>query len=102
MSRDVSLLRDYHQSSPQGNTNDLGQSQQGSVNGEELPPIIRSNRSRIHLRDEVYIWCNSLSRCRVTRWGGMISTPDEELQAQIKRALSESGCPANFLDDLVR
>lgn len=31
-------------------------------------------------RDEVLRWSNSLQRARVTRWGGMISTPDEILQ----------------------
>lgn len=31
-------------------------------------------------RDEVLRWSNSLTRARVTRWGGMISTPDETLQ----------------------
>lgn len=31
-------------------------------------------------RDEVLRWSNSLTRARVTRWGGMISTPDEVLQ----------------------
>lgn len=31
-------------------------------------------------RDEVVRWSATLSRARVTRWGGMISTPDELLQ----------------------
>lgn len=31
-------------------------------------------------RDEVVRWSNSLARARVTRWGGMISTPDDALQ----------------------
>jgi len=31
-------------------------------------------------RDEVIRWSNSLPRARVTRWGGMISTPDDSLQ----------------------
>lgn len=31
-------------------------------------------------RDEVTRWSNSLARARVTRWGGMISTPDDALQ----------------------
>lgn len=34
-------------------------------------------------RDEVLRWSNSLTRARVTRWGGMISTPDEVLQVRI-------------------
>ncbi|XP_063702053.1 E3 ubiquitin-protein ligase NRDP1 [Culicoides brevitarsis] len=52
-------------------------------------------------RDEVVRWCNSLARARVTRWGGMISTPDDALQLMIKRALSECGCPPHILDDLM-
>lgn len=31
-------------------------------------------------RDEVIRWSSTLSRARVTRWGGMISTPDDALQ----------------------
>lgn len=33
-------------------------------------------------RDEVLRWSNSLPRARVTRWGGMISTPDDSLQVR--------------------
>lgn len=36
-------------------------------------------------RDEVVRWSNSLTRARVTRWGGMISTPDDMLQVNINR-----------------
>lgn len=52
-------------------------------------------------RDEVVRWCNTLATARVTRWGGMISTPDDALQLMIKRALSECGCPPHILDDLM-
>lgn len=31
-------------------------------------------------RDEVIRWSSTLARARVTRWGGMISTPDDALQ----------------------
>lgn len=34
-------------------------------------------------RDEVLRWANTLPRARVTRWGGMISTPDDALQVFI-------------------
>lgn len=34
-------------------------------------------------REEVVRWASSLSRARVTRWGGMISTPDDVLQVVI-------------------
>lgn len=37
--------------------------------------------------DEVLRWVTTLTVARVTRWGGMISTPDAVLQAVIKRAL---------------
>jgi E3 ubiquitin-protein ligase NRDP1 len=36
-------------------------------------------------RDEVLRWSNSLPRARVTRWGGMISTPDDSLQVENSR-----------------
>lgn len=52
-------------------------------------------------RDEVLRWSNSLTRARVTRWGGMISTPDEVLQRMIKRTLGEIGCPSHILNDLM-
>lgn len=35
-------------------------------------------------RDEVARWSNTLARARVTRWGGMISTPDDALQVANK------------------
>lgn len=31
-------------------------------------------------RDDVVRWSNSLTRARILRWGGIISTPDPELQ----------------------
>ena len=31
-------------------------------------------------REEIVQWSNSLTRAKVCRWGGMISTPDEYLQ----------------------
>lgn len=38
-------------------------------------------------RDEVIRWCNTLATARVTRWGGMISTPDEALQVSYEFTL---------------
>lgn len=35
-------------------------------------------------RDEVIRWSSTLPRARVTRWGGMISTPDDALQVKPK------------------
>lgn len=36
-------------------------------------------------RDEVLRWSNTLPRARVTRWGGMISTPDDALQVIVPK-----------------
>lgn len=52
-------------------------------------------------RDEVIRWSGSLQRARVTRWGGMISTPDEVLQTMIRRSLLESGCPSHIINELM-
>ena len=46
-------------------------------------------------------WLTTLKPARVKRWGGMISTPDAVLQAIIRRALSESGCPSHLLGELM-
>lgn len=35
-------------------------------------------------RDEVVRWSGTLASARVTRWGGMISTPDENLQVNLE------------------
>ncbi|CAG0889552.1 unnamed protein product [Cyprideis torosa] len=51
--------------------------------------------------DEVLAWSRSLPRARVTRWGGMISTPDDLLQATIRRALQDSGCPSHVVNLLM-
>lgn len=51
--------------------------------------------------DEVQQWIQTLQPARVTRWGGMISTPDAVLQAVIRRSLSDSGCPSCIIDDLM-
>lgn len=42
-------------------------------------------------RDEVLRWSNSLTRARVTRWGGMISTPDEVLQVTTWYCMAKLG-----------
>lgn len=63
-------------------------------------PAIRAFADQME-QDEVVRWSQTLQRARVTRWGGMISTPDAVLQAVIKRALSESGCPAHIINELI-
>ncbi|XP_071941330.1 E3 ubiquitin-protein ligase NRDP1-like [Antedon mediterranea] len=63
-------------------------------------PSIRAIEDEIE-QNEVLRWVNSLPLARVTRWGGMISTPDAVLQAVIKRSLIESGCPAHIVTELM-
>lgn len=63
-------------------------------------PAIRAFADQME-QDEVVRWSNSLQRARVTRWGGMISTPDAVLQAVIKRALGDSRCPVHTINDLI-
>jgi len=64
------------------------------------PPGIRAMADQLEEND-VMRWTNTLPRARVTRWGGMISTPDAVLQAMIKRSLQESGCPAHIVTELM-
>ncbi|XP_036307377.1 E3 ubiquitin-protein ligase NRDP1-like [Pipistrellus kuhlii] len=52
--------------------------------------------------EEVLRWVSSLQPARVTRWGGMISTPDAGLQAAIERSLLDSGCPAPLVGELIQ
>lgn len=52
-------------------------------------PVVRSIADQME-RDEVERWSNSLARARVTRWGGMISTPDEALQVSLFLSISLS------------
>ncbi|XP_070571036.1 E3 ubiquitin-protein ligase NRDP1-like [Ptychodera flava] len=63
-------------------------------------PSIRAIEDEIET-NEVIRWANSLPISRVTRWGGMISTPDAVLQAVIKRALIDSGSPSHIVNDLM-
>jgi E3 ubiquitin-protein ligase NRDP1 len=51
--------------------------------------------------DDIARWVASLPPARVTRWGGMISTPDTTLQAVMRRSLVDSGCPTHCVDELV-
>ncbi|CAF1247721.1 unnamed protein product [Rotaria sp. Silwood1] len=51
--------------------------------------------------DEILRWSNGLQLARVTYWGGMISTPNINLQNAIKNALIESGCPINITNELM-
>ncbi|KAL7299025.1 E3 ubiquitin-protein ligase NRDP1 [Trichogramma pretiosum] len=63
-------------------------------------PIMRDIADQME-RDEIARWSITLPRARVTRWGGMISTPDESLQTLIKRTLSEYHCPTHVINELM-
>ncbi|XP_039270136.1 E3 ubiquitin-protein ligase NRDP1-like [Styela clava] len=52
-------------------------------------------------QDDVIRWGSSLTLARVTRWGGVISTPDVVLQTVIKRALIDTQCPLHIVNDLM-
>ena len=47
------------------------------------------------------LWLSSLQPAKITRWGGMISTPDTVLQSVVKRALVDSGCPVELASQLI-
>ena len=49
--------------------------------------------------EEILRWSENLNSARVTRWGGMISTPDSVLGRVIRRSLIESGCPTQIVQD---
>lgn len=54
-----------------------------------------------HFPIEYPIWCDSIPRARVLRWGGLISTPDMGLQESVKKSLHDCGCPTSILHDLM-
>lgn len=78
---------------------DIMRSFRMSANNLALPPVNRNYSDST--ADEVLQWIQTLPQARVTRWGGMISTPDAVLQAVIRRSLSDSGCPSYILDPLM-
>jgi len=85
-----------------GAVTDIMRSFRMSANNLSLTPS-SSRRSVVESTssDEVIEWLQTLPPARVTRWGGMISTPDAVLQAVIRRSLLDSGCPSYILDDLM-
>lgn len=46
-------------------------------------------------------WIQTLPRARVTRWGGMISTPDATLQEAVRKAMIDSHCPIHLANELI-
>ena len=124
--RELSLLRDHRSNSISsinvgtsnisrsslGNNGAGGNSESGMRNPTDgllmLNQTQRTLTSRMQEADAIRAWCNSLPRAKVTRWGGMISTPDTDLQAQIRRSLADSGIPttnsngtSQLVDDLM-
>lgn len=65
-----------------------------------LKEAMETNTLRIE-NQEVLSWSSSLSYARVTRWGLMISTPDEFLQTMVRGALINSNCPELIIDSLM-
>ncbi|XP_055870807.1 E3 ubiquitin-protein ligase NRDP1-like isoform X1 [Biomphalaria glabrata] len=65
-----------------------------------MNPRVREIQTTME-NEDLTRWVNSLQPARVTRWGGMISTPDAVLQAVIKRALVESGSPSHVVAELM-
>ena len=87
----------------------------------EFNPLVQKKLFELLRLNEVQRWAETLPKSRLLRWGGMISKPDTvlqviflavmswpikycnflKLQAMIKRALSESGCPPHIIQDLM-
>lgn len=83
LKREVSILKDYVRAIRTSNPNGC-------------PAIVESFE-----QDEIERWSSTLQRARVTRWGGMISTPDVSLQESVRKALIDSGCPHHILNELM-
>ncbi|XP_031828418.1 E3 ubiquitin-protein ligase NRDP1 elgi isoform X2 [Nomia melanderi] len=62
-------------------------------------PVIKNTYNYVE-SVEIERWSASLPRAKVTRWGGMISTPDRTLQAMIKVILRQYNCPRHIIDEL--
>ncbi|XP_054974397.1 E3 ubiquitin-protein ligase NRDP1-like [Sorex araneus] len=68
---------------------------------------LRSDNPHLQVLEETVVhnqileWVSSLQPARVTHWGGMISTPDAALQADIRSSLEESGCPVPIIHKLI-
>jgi len=95
--REISILKDQ----VQNNTRVLNQQSVGRLRSSFDRLRIsatdtdreRSLAARMQEADSIRTWCNSLPRAKVTRWGGMISTPNSDLIAAIRRTLVDTGCP---------
>lgn len=67
-----------------------------AANPTGIPAIVETFE-----QSEVERWVQSLPLARVTRWGGMISTPDSSLQESVRKALLDSGCPCHVVAELM-
>ncbi|XP_066263401.1 E3 ubiquitin-protein ligase NRDP1-like isoform X1 [Branchiostoma lanceolatum] len=97
--REIQMLKEYMRAIRASNQ-PLTRAIEDQMESDEVgavPPLV----GRRCLSQEVLRWVRSLQTARVTRWGGMISTPDAVLQAVIKRSLLDSGCPAGIVDVLM-
>lgn len=63
-------------------------------------PAIIDSASSLEI-DDVDRWVATMPRARVTRWGGMISTPDTSLQESVRKALIDSNCPIHVVNELM-
>ncbi|KAJ8390503.1 hypothetical protein AAFF_G00103000 [Aldrovandia affinis] len=99
--RDIQLLKAYMRAIRSANPN--LQNLEETIEYNEILDITLPNRhpAMSCITEEIIRWVNSLQPARVTRWGGMISTPDAVLQAVIKRSLIDSGCPLSIVNDLI-
>ena len=59
----------------------------------------QSGLSSRQLDKEILRWSENLNSARVTRWGGMVSTPDSVFRRVIRRSLIESGCPTQIVQE---
>ncbi|CAL1283167.1 unnamed protein product [Larinioides sclopetarius] len=50
---------------------------------------------------ETKTWSDSLRRARIENWGAMLLNPESALQATVRRAITESGCPSHLTDALM-
>jgi len=73
----------------------------GGLSAAASNAISEVNSLSSSMNQDLMDWVASLRPARVTRWGGMISTPDTTLQAVVKRALLDSGCPSTIAMELM-
>jgi E3 ubiquitin-protein ligase NRDP1 len=79
------------------------QNSSNSNNGSGREFLNQFNSSSLSIDTEDTVrWSCSLSLAKVTKWGGIISTPDSSLQLSIRRSLIESNCPKDLINELMK